>query len=246
MLCTTPRLLNRLRIVAGACAALLTVGCGGVGGAASLATPYSPRINPAEFTTAINNPYFPLVPGTRFVYDGTTTEGRERTVTEVTRETKKVMGVDTVVVHDTVTGDGRLIEDTYDWYAQDRAGNVWYFGEDTRAIGAGGTVSTAGSWQAGVDGALPGIVMLAHPRVGETYRQEYYPGVAEDTGEVVSTTGTASVAAGTFQEVLTTKDVNPLEGTAEHKLYARDVGFILLRPASGPAEHVELAAIEKF
>jgi hypothetical protein len=88
--------------------------------------------------------------------------------------------------------------------------------------------------------------MLAHPRVGETYRQEYYPGVAEDTGEVVSTTGTASVAAGTFQEVLTTKDVNPLEGTAEHKLYARDVGFILLRPASGPAEHVELAAIEKF
>jgi hypothetical protein len=246
MLRTTPRLLNRLSMVTGACAALLTVGCGGVVGEASLATPYSPQINPAEFTTMIDNPYFPLVPGTRFVYDGTTAEGRERTVTEVTRETKKVMGVDTVVVHNTVTRDGQLVEDTYDWYAQDRAGNVWYFGEDTRAIGAGGTASTAGSWRAGVDGALPGIVMLAHPRVGDTYRQEYYPGVAEDTGQVVSTTGTASVAAGTFPEVLTTKDVNPLEGTAETKLYARDVGFILLRPLSGPAERVELAAVEKF
>lgn len=246
MVRTSPRALSRLRILMGGCAALLAVSCGGAGETTGLTTPYSPRINPAEFTTVIDNPYFPLVPGTRFVYDGSTSEGRERTVTEVTRRTRTVMGVDTVVVHDTVTRDGRLVEDTYDWYAQDRAGNVWYFGEETRAIGTGGAVSTGGSWQAGVDGALPGIVMLAHPRVGDTYRQEYYRGVAEDTGEVVNTTGSASVAAGTFQEVLTTKDVNPLEGTAEHKLYARDVGFILLRPLSGPAERVELVAVEKF
>ncbi|MGH3767824.1 MAG: hypothetical protein ACRDTX_22205 [Pseudonocardiaceae bacterium] len=125
--------------------------------------------------------------GTRFVYEGDTEDGRERTVTEVTRQTKKVMGVDTVVVHDTVTLDGKLSEDTYDWYAQDKAGNVWYFGEATKAIGLGGLARTASSFEAGVDGALPRIAMPAHPRVGDQYRQEYHRGVAEDTGEVLNT-----------------------------------------------------------
>lgn len=236
-----------LRGIVGSCVVVLAAGCGGNAGASG-AAPYSPQIDPADFATTIDNPYLPLTPGTRFIYEGDTADGHERTVTEVTRDSKKVMGVDTVVVHDTVSRDGTLIEDTYDWYAQDKAGSVWYFGEATRAIGFGGLSSTSGSWEAGVDGALPGIAMPAHPRVGDKYRQEYKQGVAEDTGEVLSTTGTATVAAGSYPDVVTTKDVNPLESAAavEHKSYARDVGFILVQHVTGPAERAELSKIEKF
>ncbi len=234
--------IHQLWVAVGACVVLLTAGCGsGATGSAA----YSPMIKPSDFSTTISNPYLPLVPGTRFVYEGETADGRERTVTEVTRETKKVMGVETVVVHDTVTQDGKLIEDTNDWYAQDKAGNVWYFGEATKEIGS---ASTAGSFEAGVDGALPGIAMPAHPKVGDRYRQEYYRGVAEDTGEVLSTTDSATVAAGSYADVVRTKDANPLDPSAaiEHKYYARDVGFVLVRHVTGPAERVELTKIEKF
>ncbi len=233
--------------IVGACVVVLVAGCGGSAGASG-APPYSPQINPADFSTTIDNPYLPLTPGTRLIYEGDTSDGHERTVTEVTRDTKKIMGVDTVVVHDTVTRDGTLIEDTYDWYAQDKAGSVWYFGEGTKAIGAGGLSSTSGSWEAGVDGALPGIAMPAHPRVGDKYRQEYKQGVAEDTGEILSTSASTTVAAGSYPDVITTKDVNPLESTAavEHKHYARDVGFVLVQHVTGPAERNELTKIEKF
>ena len=150
--------------------------------------PYSPTIEPSNFTTKIDNPYFPLTPGTRTIYEATTQDGLQRTTTEVTRDTKNIMGVDTVVVHDTVTIDNEPLEDTLDWYAQDRDGNVWYFGEATKEF-KDGSADTAGSFEAGVNGALPGVIMPGHPHVGDQYRQEYAKGVAEDTGEVLVLTG---------------------------------------------------------
>ena len=127
--------------------------------------PYSPTIEPSNFTTKIDNPYFPLTPGTRTIYEATTQDGLQRTTTEVTRDTKNIMGVDTVVVHDTVTIDNEPLEDTLDWYAQDRDGNVWYFGEATKEF-KDGTADTAGSFESGVNGALPGIIMPAIHRSG--------------------------------------------------------------------------------
>ena len=144
---------------------------------------YAPLIDPAEFVDVIDNPYFPLSPGSRWVYEGGSDERAQRIEVEVLAERRDIMGISAVVVHDTAYVDGEIVEDTYDWYAQDRDGNVWYLGEATQAFD-GGDVSDAGSWEYGVDGALPGIVMPANPTVGDAYRQEYYPGEAEDMGEV--------------------------------------------------------------
>jgi hypothetical protein len=222
--------------------AALTAACGSVD-----RTAYSPKIDPADFSTTIDNPYLPLAPGTRMVNEGSTPDGHERTIVEVTHDTKKIMGVNTVTVHDVVTLNGKPSEDTLDWYAQDRKGNVWYFGEATKKT-EGGTVSTKGSFEAGVNGARPGIIMEAHPRVGDSYRQEYYKGVAEDRADVLSTTESATVPAGSFQDLVMTKDYNPLDSAApiEHKYYARGIGLILVVHVTGPAERVELVKVERF
>ena len=209
---------------------------------------YAPVIDPARFSATIDNPFFPLVPGTRLIYEGTTADGKERNVVEVTRETKVVMGVETRVVHDVVEVDGEVEEETFDWYAQDVDGNVWYFGEDTRAVG-GPTVDTSGSFTAGVDGALPGIIMPGNPVPGDQYRQEYYRGEAEDTGKVLSLTGTESASyGGARSDLLVTEDVNPLDPAAaiENKYFARGVGNVVVVHVTGPAERVELVAVERF
>jgi hypothetical protein len=208
---------------------------------------YAPAVRPADFSTVIDNPYFPLVPGTRTIFEGPTPDGREHDVVEVTRDTKIVMGVTTRVVRDVVSVDGKPEEETWDWYAQDRAGNVWYFGEDTRKLG-GPAVDTSGSFQAGVDGALPGIVMEARPVVGDRYRQEYAKGEAEDTGEVVDLDGSATFGGGTHRGLLVTEDVNPLDPAAavEHKYFVRGVGFVLVEHVTGPPERVELIATQRF
>jgi hypothetical protein len=203
--------------------------------------PYSPTIDPAAFSTTIDNPYFPMVPGTRTIYEAHTPDGLQQTTTEVTRDTKTIMGVTAVVVHDTVSVEGKTTEDTLDWYAQDRDGNVWYFGEDTKAINEDGTADTTGSFEAGVNGALPGIVMLAHPRVGDQYRQEYAKGVAEDTSEVLSVTGSESAPlTGPVSDLVVTKDADPLDPTAppENKYFARGIGLILTTEAGGRDEAV--------
>jgi hypothetical protein len=240
-------------MVAAAIAASLTglaTGCGSVGQTNGSASPtsvaYAPKIDPTDFSTTIDNPYMPLQAGTRSVYEGSTPDGRQRTVMEVTHETRKIMGVTTITVHDSVTLDGRPSEDTLDWYAQDRKGNVWYFGEATKKTDAGGAVSTKGSFVAGVDGALPGIVMEAHPKVGDSYRQEYYKGIAEDRADVLSTSESATVAAGSYRDLVMTKDYNPLDPSAsiEHKYFARTVGLILVVHVTGPAERVELVKVE--
>jgi hypothetical protein len=173
----------------------------------------------------IDNPYLPLRPGSRWVYRETHPDGTvQKVVVRVTRRTKLIAnGVRARVVRDTVTEKGRLVEDTFDWYAQDRRGNVWYLGEDTREYERGKVVSTEGSWEAGVDGAKPGIVMLARPRAGLTYRQENRPGEAEDTARVLARDGAT----------LLTRDWNPLEsGAIEYKVYRRGVGMLLAVGAS--------------
>ncbi|MGH2764672.1 MAG: hypothetical protein ACRDKA_01980 [Actinomycetota bacterium] len=134
---------------------------------------YEPGIDPTAFVRDIDNPYLPLTPGQTLVYEGVSDGERERVEVTVTPETKQVMGVTATVVRDRAFVDGELVEDTFDWFAQDRQGNVWYFGEETAEYKGGEIVTRAGSWEAGVDGARPGIVMLAEPRVGDTFRQEY-------------------------------------------------------------------------
>jgi hypothetical protein len=184
---------------------------------------YAPQIDPAEFTTKVVNEYFPLKPGTTFVYEGHIERGQM----SVTHQTKKVMGVECIVVdHREWEGD-KLIEGTYDWFAQDKEGTVWYFGEDTKEYENGKVVSTKGSWEAGVDGAKPGIIMQAHPKVGQTYRQEYYKGEAEDMAKVQSLNDSVTVPYGSFDHVLVTKEWTPLEPSYhEHKYYARGVGHV--------------------
>jgi len=223
---------------------LMISACGGASQEQRGQEAYAPEIDPANFVDKIDNQNFPLTPGTTMIYEGETDEGLEHIETAVTQETKEIMGVTCVVVWDRVTLDGELVEETYDWYAQDRDGNVWYFGEDTKEYEAGQVVGTKGSWQAGVDGALPGVIMKADPQVGETYRQEYYEGEAEDMAEVVSLTEAAAIAYGSYDQVLMTKEWTPLEpGISEHKYYASGVGMILEEVVEGGSGRIELVDI---
>jgi hypothetical protein len=152
----------------------------------------------------------------------------------VLRRTTRIAGVEARVVHDVVTRRGRLVEDTLDWYAQDRAGNVWYLGEDTKEHEHGRVVSTAGSWRAGVGGAQAGVVMPAQPAVGQSYRQEYLEGEAEDAARVLSVDEQADVPGRHFTDVVLTRDTNALEpDVLEYKLYARGVGPVLALDVSG-------------
>lgn len=196
------------------------------------ATPeiYNPSIDPGNFGTVIDNPYFPLTPGTTFVYEGTTANGKEHVEVVVTAQTKVSMGVTCVVVKDTVSVDGAVTEDTLDWYAQDKQGNVWYFGEDTKEYVDGKVSSTAGTWEAGVDGALPGIIMQAKPAEGDTYRQEFYKGQAEDMASVLSLSGSATTPYGSFSNMLVMNEWSALDNPPvyEHKYYAKGVGFVLV------------------
>jgi hypothetical protein len=190
--------------------------------------PYDPTIDPANFTTTIDNPYMPLKPGTTYVYEGPTSQGFIRNTFEVTTNTKLIDGVTCVEVHDQVFTDGELSEDTLDWFAQDKDGNVWYFGEDSDELVSGRVSSLGGSWQGGVNGASPGIVMEAHPKVSDFYRQEFLLNTAEDTAGVLDLNQTVTVPAGTFHHCLETKELTGLEpGALEHKFYAPGVGNVL-------------------
>jgi len=224
-----------------------------VGGAAP-PTPYptstsSPTqtalvIDPTNFVAAIDNPFYPLTPGMMMIFEGATSEGNERVETHVTHDTKRILGLYCVVVRDRVLVDDELVEETLDWYAQDKSGNVWYFGEDSREYEEGALVGTKGSWEAGVDGAIAGIIMPAHPQVGEIYRQEYYAGEAEDMAKVVSLTESSAVPYGAFDNLLMTEEWTPLEpGLVEQKYYAAGVGLVLEVLVQGGSGRVELVAI---
>ncbi len=206
---------------------------------------YAPEIDPENFVTEIDNKYMPLKPGTTLIYEGETEEGTERIEVEVTDKIKEVMGVTCVVVSDKVFLEGELIEDTLDWFAQDKDGNVWYFGEDSKELEEGKVVSTEGSWEAGVDEAQPGIVMKADPKVGDKYRQEYYEGEAEDMGEVLSLNESETVPYGSYDNLLKTKDWTPLEPEVEeNKYYAEGIGFVLEVMVKGGSERIELIEIK--
>jgi hypothetical protein len=195
------------------------------------------------FSTHIDNPYLPMKPGHRWVYRETDAHGDvTRDVVRVTHRTRRVAaGIVARVVRDTATEHGQVVEDTFDYYAQDRHGNVWYLGEDTTEYENGKPVSKEGSWEAGVDGARAGIVMLAHPRTGRRYTQEDYPGHAEDRAGVLSRGEQVEVPAGHYRHVLLTKEWTPLEPrTLEYKLYARGVGLVLALGISGDIDTEEL------
>ena len=207
----------------------------------SATSAYEPRIDAESFTTNIDNPYMPLKTGMKWIYEGEDDGESERVVVEVTNQTREVMGVTCVIVRDTVTIEGELVEDTYDWFAQDADGNVWYFGEDTKEYENGEVVSTEGAWEAGIDGAQPGIVMLATPKVGDRYRQEFYEGEAEDMGEVIELDTSVKVAFAAFDDVVVTKDFTPLEpDVVEHKYYAAGVGLVLEEKVEGGDGRIEL------
>jgi hypothetical protein len=194
--------------------------------------PYQPKIDPSDFSRAVNNPYYPLVPGTTMIFsekDGD--ETRQLTVT-VTHDTKMVMGVKCVVVHDVVVADGEVEEDTYDWFAQDKQGTVWYFGEATREFKGRGRVSTEGSWEAGVNGQ-PGIIMPVHPAPGPLYRQEYSPDVAEDMGQVVALNESITVPFGSFTGCVRTKEWSLLESGTDKKWYAKGIGLVRIESTGG-------------
>ena len=193
--------------------------------------PYAPAIDPADFVAVIDNPYLPLTPGTMSIFDGDCGEHTEVTVTARTRQ---IMGVTVVEVTDQVFVDGKLAEDTLDWFAQDSQGNVWYFGEKTAEYEHGKITSTEGTWEAGVDGAQPGIVMPAQPQVGDDYRQEWYPGQAEDLARVIDIDAAVTVPQGAYTGALVTEEWSPLDAKViEQKWYARGVGLVEEREVKG-------------
>ena len=201
------------------------------------AADYHPQINPADFQSNVDNPYYPLVPGTTLKYIETDRGETSENEITVTHDTKMVMGVKCVVVHDVVKKKGQIAEDTYDWLSQHKDGTVWYFGEDTKEISPGGLVSTQGSLEAGINGAQPGILMPGHPEPGEPYRQEYGRDVAEDMGQIVALGEIVTVPAGTFRDCVKTKDWSLLESGDENKWYCRGVG-VIKETSSGGVEAV--------
>jgi len=190
--------------------------------------PYDPVIDPANFVAKIDNPFFPLVPGTTFIYKGQTSEGLMRDEFAVTHNTRVIDGVTCVEVHDSVFTDGELTEDTLDWFAQDKDGNVWYFGENTAEFEDGLISTIDGTFMAGVDGDKPGIVMKAQPAVGDFYRQEFSLANAEDEAETVGLNASVTVPYGSFQHCLRSEETTPLEPEAlEAKFYASGIGNVL-------------------
>ncbi|MGE0193129.1 MAG: hypothetical protein AB7T63_13930 [Planctomycetota bacterium] len=212
-------------------ASLLTLmtACGtGSGGTTA---PPTPEFDAADFGASsadVDNPYFPLLVGSIAVFEGNTDEGFEHIEVEVLDQTKTILGVACRVVHDVVEIDGEVVEDTYDWYAQDLEGNVWYMGEDSSEIEDGVVVSKEGSWEAGVDGALPGYQMPAVLVVGDEYYQEWYEDEAEDKAKVISTSVTVMLAGGaTYMNCLQSQEWNPLEPDSdEYKYFAPGVGLV--------------------
>jgi hypothetical protein len=202
------------------------------------------HVVPADFVAAVTNPYFPLQPGTVFNFVNKEDAVTQNVTVTVTHDTKVILGVPCTVVHDVVMQSGQLAEDTFDWYAQDKDGTVWYFGEDTKAYASDGSFSTEGSFEAGVNGAKPGFIIKLHPTVGDAYRQEFAAGVAEDRAEILSVDESATVQAGSFQHCVKTKDFSDLEpGVTENKFFCPNTGQILAVTVQGGTGREELVSI---
>jgi hypothetical protein len=237
--------------------ALAQAGCGSSGGstvatttptAASLAPihgAYDPSIDPDNFSSTIDNRYLPFKPGTTLRSRGVAENGKtpQTDVETVTHRTKQIVGVTCAVVRDTVSSRGKPIERTFDWYAQDNQGNVWYFGEDAREYHHGKFVKAPDSWESGVNGAQPGIIMPGNPQTGEAYRQEYYPGHAMDQARVVGHR-TIKVPAGTYRSALVTLEGSSLEpGIKEQKYAAPGIGVVQEHVVKGNHERFDLTKV---
>jgi len=200
---------------------------------------------PADFTANVDNPWFPLKPGTTLTYSGVRDGKRMRDVVTVTSETVKIDGVPCRVVHDRVYMSGKLAESTSDYYSQDNQGNVWYFGEDTAEFDKDLNVtSTEGTWHTGEAGALPGIFMPAQPQVGETHRQEYYAGYAEDFFKVVDLNASITVPYGSFTGAMRTEEWTPLEpDVLDNKYYVKGIGEVKEVAVKGGQEELALTSV---
>jgi hypothetical protein len=206
----------------------------------------TPSLSGHTFIPGSNHPFFPLVPGTTFHYQTHTPDGLETDAFEVTTDTKTIQGVTVAVIHDVASLNGEVIEDTFDWFAQDDLGNVWYFGEDTHTFQHGRPTGSEGSWEAGVNGAQAGIIMEAHPKVGDTYGEEFAPGVAEDKATVVSLSARAEAPYGTFHDCLKTRNFTPLEpGAFENKYYCANIGLVGDVDLDAPSERNLLVSITR-
>ena len=206
---------------------------------------YDPTINPANFVNVVNNQYFPLPPGTTYVYEGHTTAGLEHSEFAVTHRTRVIQGVTCIEVHDSVKTNGVLTEDTLDWFAQDTEGNVWYFGENTHELENGLITTIDGTFMAGINSAKAGIIMKAHPMVGDFYRQEFSLDNAEDYAETVSLNESVTVGnrPHTYTHCLKSKETTPLEtDLLEYKFFAPGVGNVLTLDGH-TGERIELIQI---
>jgi hypothetical protein len=234
----------------GAAAAVVLAAAGACGGSPDAAAPSSSApssgalpqggetvdLDPADFTVDITNRWWPMAVGDRWVYEESDGEGgvAKVEVTVLDRTKTVAAGVEGRVVHDILTEDGEIIEDTLDYYAQDADGNIWYLGEKTDEYENGQVTTTEGSWEAGVDGGQAGIAVPGDPRAGTGYRQEYLAGQAEDEGFVLSTDEQVQVPTGLYEGTLMTRDTTPLEPElVELKFYAPGVGPVMEVPVSG-------------
>jgi hypothetical protein len=206
---------------------------------------YHPHINPASFSPNVTNRLFPLTPGKTLVYTGTKDGKKALDLVVATSRTRRIDGVRTRVVEDRLYLNNVLSERTSDYYAQDRCGNVWYFGEDTAELDRHGhVVSTEGSFHAGVDGAQPGVFMQAHPQLGRRFRQEWYQGQAEDVFKVIDRSAPVTVPFGSFRHALRTEETNALEpDVLDNKYYVRGIGEVAELSVKGPRETLRLVEI---
>lgn len=200
------------------------------------------NLDPANFVAQIDNPYLPWAVGAKWVYRESDPKGNAVKVNvTVTTHTRQILGIQATVVHDALSDHGELIENTFDWYAQDVCGNVWYMGENTKEYENGVVVSTAGSWEAGVNGAEAGVIMPADPQVGQAYRQEFYAGEAEDNAAILSLDEQAEVPYGHFDGAILIKEFTPLTPDAlEYKLYAKGIGEVIAIAVSGGSDREDL------
>jgi hypothetical protein len=207
-------------------------------------TTYAPVLDPANFVAVIDNPYFPLPVGRTLVYQGVRDGQTQTDTVTVTSQKKTILGIQTTVVDDVATHGSTVLEKTFDFYAQDKQGNVWYLGEDTTAFLAGGKTDTSGSFVAGANGAQPGIIMEANPQIPDAYRQECAAGQAEDTAWVVSTTGSVSVTYGKVRSVLSTLEATRVEpGSYDEKVYAPGLGIVREQALTGTSEFAQLVSV---
>jgi hypothetical protein len=208
-------------------------------------TSYAPQYDAARLTPDVDNEWFPLTPGTALVYTGTKDGKKTIDIVLPSARTRTINGVRTRIVEDRLYSDGRLEEQTTDYYAQDPCGNVWYFGEDTAELDAHGkVVDTAGTWHAGVDGAQPGVIMQAAPELGRRFRQEWLKGEAEDTFKAIDLSASVTVPHGTYRAALQTEERNALEpDVVDNKYYVRGIGEVRETAVKGPTEELRLVEV---